>query len=69
MANGWEITILENGDIRVTSEAWTGPKHMTAEKFLQFIAQETKGEHTRVRRTDAKHHHHEHEHDHEHEHK
>ena len=63
MANTFECEILKDGTIRVTSDAFTGPKHLSAEKFLLFCAEQTAGSTTRTKRTDVRKHAHKHDHD------
>lgn len=62
-----QIEILDDGTIKTTSDAVSGPNHANAEQFLKYMATLAGGETTRVKRADAHHHHHQHHADHEHE--
>lgn len=59
------IEILEDGTIKTTTDAVSGPNHANAEAFLKFIATLSGGTTTRVKRGDAQHAHTHTEHDHE----
>ena len=62
MKNDMDITILEDGTVRVQTGEVGGPEHLVAEKMLAWLAKELGGESTRVRRGHTHHHHHEHVH-------
>jgi len=48
-----EIEILEDGTIKVTTDAISGVNHMSAEQFMQFMATETGGEVVRQKRKNS----------------
>lgn len=47
------IEILEDGTIKTTSDAVSGPNHANAEQFLKHMATMAGGETVRVKRKDA----------------
>jgi hypothetical protein len=49
-----EIEILEDGTIKTTTDAISGPNHANAEEFLRFISRMAGGEETRTKRLDVK---------------
>lgn len=63
-----EITILEDGTIKVETGRISGANHMSAETFLAQTIKEAGGVHERKSRPGAHHHHHEHGHGHDHHH-
>ncbi|HSE46327.1 MAG TPA: hypothetical protein VLA89_13460 [Gemmatimonadales bacterium] len=63
------VELLPNGLFKVTTDEISGPNHMTAEAFIDFLARGAGGEVTRSRREDRPMHSHgEHTHTHTHEH-
>lgn len=46
----FDIEILPDGTVRVDMGNQAGPHHMTAERFLQFLAQQLGGTHQRTRK-------------------
>lgn len=60
--NEMDITIREDGTVRIATGQVGGPEHMAAEKMLAWLAKELGGSTTRVRRGHTHHHHHEHAH-------
>jgi hypothetical protein len=55
------ITILDDGTIRAETDQVSGPNHLNADKFLQWMAEQAGGEKSRQRRGAHTHTHHEHE--------
>ena len=53
MSDPFKVTILEDGTLRVETGEFGGAQHMTAEKFMQFLAEEMGGNVQRVRRNKA----------------
>jgi hypothetical protein len=49
-----EIEILEDGTIKTTTDAISGPNHSNASEFLNFISRMAGGEETRTKRLDVK---------------
>jgi len=45
----FEVEILADGTVKVLTGDVSGPAHMAAEQFLQFLARELGGEPTRVK--------------------
>lgn len=66
-ADALEITILEDGTIRTTTDAVSGANHANAEQFLKYMATLAGGETSRTGRGEKHGHTHTHGHDHEHE--
>ena len=48
-----QITILEDGTIKVLTDQVSGPNHANAEQFLQLIEKLSGGESSRQRRSDV----------------
>jgi hypothetical protein len=61
-----EITILEDGRIKVETDDMSGPAHKTADEFLKMVARLAGGETTEAKREGHHHHHHGHGHAHAH---
>lgn len=59
------IEILDDGTIKFTTDAVSGPNHAAAEAFLRECAKLAGGETTRTRRADTHTHAHSHTHSHE----
>ena len=59
------ITILEDGTIKVETDKVSPANHMNAEQFLKFCAERAGGKTDRQRRghTHGEHHHHDHDHE------
>jgi ABC-type Zn2+ transport system substrate-binding protein/surface adhesin len=72
MRDGFKIRIREDGSTVITSESFSGEKHLDAEKVRAWIAAKLGGVSEAVRNTEAHVHGHdhdgEHEHDHDHDH-
>ena len=63
------VEILEDGSLKMTTDAISMPNHLAAESFLKEVARLTDGKVNRQRRGHAHHthgHHHGHTHDHTH---
>lgn len=58
---GFDIEILPDGTVRVLTGDVSGPAHMAAEQFLQFLARELGGQSSRVRQAHGHVHNHVHE--------
>lgn len=65
--NDFDVVILPNGDVRVTTGSFAGPVHMSADAFMIWIQRELGGE-ARVTRGHSHSHAHGHSHDHDHDH-
>lgn len=65
--NEMEIEILADGTVKITTDRFSGPVHVTAERFLAYLEGELGGQ-TTVRRRAAHVHVHEHAHEHDHHH-
>ena len=59
-----QIELLDDGTIKVTTDAVSMPNHASAEEFLRVMAQLAGGNQERTRQAHAVHHHHEHTHEH-----
>lgn len=57
-----EISILEDGTLKIVTDPISAANHANAEQFLQFMARLAGGESTRVRRKDRLAHQHQHNH-------
>ncbi len=57
-----EVTILENGGVRVESDKVSAPNHASAEAFLRILSEYMGGDSVRVKRGHHGHHTHEEEH-------
>jgi hypothetical protein len=61
-----DITILEDGTVKIETGSVGGPEHMAAEKMLVWITEQLGGEAVREKLVQSHHHHHEHNHSHVH---
>jgi hypothetical protein len=72
MRDGFKIQILADGATKITSEGFSGEKHLQAEQFRAWIAKKLGGSSESIRNTEAHTHSHdgesEHDHDHDHHH-
>lgn len=59
-----DITILEDGTVKIETGSVGGPEHMAAEKMLVWISEQLGGETTRVKLAHS--HNHDHHHGHRH---
>lgn len=59
-----KITVLDDGTIKVETDAVSGPNHMSAEAFLRQMSMEAGGEVNIARSGHGHHHHHAHGHEH-----
>lgn len=66
--NDITVTILDNGEVKIETDAISGPIHTVAENMIKWIEQECGGEVTRTKRIDIHQNIHVHDHDHEHDH-
>jgi hypothetical protein len=68
--DAFKLRIREDGSSVVTSEGFSGEKHLDAEQVRAWLAKKLGGESSTVRNTEAHNHAHdgEHEHDHDHDH-
>jgi len=66
--NGFEITILEDGTVKVETGSFQGAVHLAADKLMSWIESQMGGETTRKRLGHAHDHDHDHEHGHDHKH-
>ena len=64
--NDITVSILEDGTVRIDTNAIAGPAHLAAEKALAWMAREIGGTVTRTKRAHTHHHDHGKEHDHQH---
>ena len=61
-----QIDILEDGTIKVTTDAVSPANHLSADKFLAEMQRMAGGEHKQTRRPKGRMHHHHHSHNHTH---
>lgn len=64
--NEFQVTVLEDGTVKVETGSVGGPEHMAAERFLVWLAEQLGGGSTRTRLSHGHVHEHAHGHDHEH---
>lgn len=60
----FNIEILEDGQIKFDTGAFSGKNHASAEEFLKMIEEMAGGEVQRTPKKEGKHHHHHHKHAH-----
>jgi hypothetical protein len=63
-----EITILDDGRIKVETDDMSGPQHKTADEFLKMVSRLAGGEVTEQKRDRGHRHAHTHDHSHDHDH-
>ena len=68
MKGQMEVTILEDGTVKVETDDMGGPDHKTADEFLKMLSRLCGGEVTEQKRDRGHHHAHDHAHDHNHDH-
>ncbi|MDE3073799.1 MAG: hypothetical protein KGJ86_00085 [Chloroflexota bacterium] len=62
--DSFRVTILDDGTLKVETDAVSQANHMNAEEFLRFVARAMGGEVTRTKIAQAHTHEHEHQHHH-----
>lgn len=66
-ADKLKVTILADGALKIETDKISDANHMSADRFMAFLADELGVVPERVRKTKGHAHAHDHEHDHEHE--